>query len=179
MPLPPPPTRNPKHLKRSRQSDGIRAQTQIKTCLGRWMQTAEVFCPCSRLARQDPALIRRQPGVVFSPALDNAGQLLHEEVPFRGGQCWLNVLSQEPGQGSLGLPDIAHLQMQEKRWRDSSFVAPGPFSPFLQNSQVVFLSTPAELHVEAQGAAALWTPAALEFPFHNYPSARRGCFGTA
>lgn len=65
---------------------------------------------------------------MFSPALGDAGQLLPEEVPFRGGQCWLNVLSWVPGQGSLGLPVLAHLQMQEKSWRDLSFMAPGLLS---------------------------------------------------
>lgn len=78
-----------------------------------------------------------QPGITFSPALGNAGQLLHEEI--NAFSRWATLAKRAfmgVGRGSLGLSVPAHLQMQGKSRRDSLFMAPGlqSFPPKLTRS---------------------------------------------
>lgn len=127
-----------KPLKRLWQSDGIKAQTQIgysqpRTCLGRWVQTAEVSWPCSGLAWQEPALIWRQTSPAFHAAqhrvLPGTGHC--RAAPEGRSECipgWATLTKcafMGAGAGQLRSVCTHSQQMQEKSWRDSSFMAPG------------------------------------------------------
>lgn len=156
MPLLPLPTRNQKPLTRLWQSDKIKAQAQIdysqsETCLGRWVQTAEVCWPCSGLVWQEPALLWRQPStafhaasIVFCLALGEAGQPLREAVSAsQGGQRWLKCAFMGAGEGQLRSVCTCSQQMQEKSQRDLSFMAPG-LQSFPPKLTVAFLCSRAQ-----------------------------------